>query len=209
MPIAPLLLVLVSFLVAPVPVRAAENVLSREIHLLSDADWGEAELILRFPLVLAHHAQAPSAFLVTDDRDGQAITHIDQATYEDDYAGFVAFLLEGYRFTVNGQQVAPELGTLSLVVTREATGLHPGLIASQQLLTVCTAFPGQERIEELEVVIQLYLAGSSPTDVIGIKVATPKDRVVETILTDHRNGRPVTHVGTGAVSRSFARSSKP
>ncbi len=154
--------------------------------------------------------EAGEPFLSTDTRDGYPYVHISQTAYEDNYSGFVAFLLKDARFTVNGQPVTPELGALSLVVTRGAVGLSPGLTTSLQLLTICTAFPGREPVEDLEVVFQLYLPDTTDKDVIGIGFATvPVGKVVETIVTDHRSGHPVAHRHTGAESPLFELSATP
>ena len=197
-------------LTGPTSAWSGADALSREIHLINDPDWGEAEVILRFPMALVGGGVVSTGFLVTDTREGKPFTHIDQAAYEDDYSGFVAFLLRDYRFTVNGQEVTPELGTLSLVVTRGAVGLYPGLTPSLQLLNICTAFPGRENIHDLEVVFQLYLSGTSAADVIGIEVVGgPEGRPVETTVTDHRSGQPVVEHHAGTHRRRFSLSVSP
>ncbi len=208
------LLALLSALFAvALPARAYsfEESLTREIHVLTEPDWGEAEIILRFPLPMAFAeallAQQPgqpieAPFLISEMVEGVPFHHIDQGAYEDNYSGFVDFLLKDYVFTVNGVAVEPELGVLSLVVTRDSVGPFPGLAESIALLSICTAFPGAEHITDLEIAFQLYLPESMPSDRIGIEVTAPKVPApagvhFDTVVTDHRGSSPVvlTHAG--------------
>ncbi len=196
---------------APAAAHFLADSKTREIHVLTEPDWNEAEVILRFPLTMSFATalldQQPgqpmtAPFLGFGPVNGKTIYHIDQTAYEDDLEGFVDYLLKDYRFTVDGREVEPELGAFSLADTRDAVGPFPGLIGSLELLYICNEFPGASHIADLVVTIQVYLPDSMPGNTLGIEVTTPPVPLpptlhFDTMVVDHRFAEQVTvgHAG--------------
>lgn len=203
-----------ALMVAPLAALAhfVEGQTTREIHVTTEPDWGEAEILLRFPMTyaFAHALMDPngdpsqtSRYLANTPRNGAAYYHVDQAQFEESYDDFAAYLLKDYRFTVSGQEVTPELGALAMINHGGSPDRLPeGLMFARELLDICTAFPGHAHISELEVVVQVYLPESTSADTIGINVITPKiplptGMLFDTHITDHRHGTPILHRSQG------------
>ncbi|MCV6592362.1 MAG: hypothetical protein OIF48_05375 [Silicimonas sp.] len=168
----------------------------REIHLLEDENYGETVALMRFPLELTFADRTgPQPFLFRDESQQPPVRRLDQTAYEDDFDGFVAHLLKDLRFSVNGREIPPELGILSLVPVTGTDPLPPGLLTAKTLLGVCTAFPGRAEIRQIEVVMEIYLPDTRSSDPITITLdALPSETPVTTRVRDHRRtGQSETH----------------
>ncbi len=185
---------------------------SREIHVLEETDFGEPMVMMRFPLTLAFASaladrtspaepvEAP--FLAVKMVDGVPLYYFDQPAYENDFDGFLAYLLKDYRFIAGGREIEPELGILSMVSVRDAIAPPPGLESLLMLLELCTGSHDADRVANLDVMLLLYLPdvpldATLTIEVTTPPVATPPAMTFDTHVTDHRVSPPVlvTHEG--------------
>ncbi|WP_136439390.1 hypothetical protein [Pacificoceanicola onchidii] len=206
------LALLVGAVVLGAQVQAQDVLQSREIHVTSDPYDFEATVLMRFPLPLVFGGVLPTSgeqtsrarapFLQEKRQDGQVTYHVDQAAYEDDFDGFVDYLLKDYRFSVDGREIEPLLGALSLVPKKGAVMPPEGYAETLSLVDICTAFPGREAVADLEVVLLVYLPDTVPSDRLTIAVTAPEGVLSNTpgpvtTFTDHRGDalQSVVHVG--------------
>ncbi len=187
------------FVLATLLLTTSAAAQSREIYVLTEPDWGEAEIILRFPLSLAY-SDTSSPYLLIENHAGTIIEKVDQDAYESSYSGFVNFILKDYRFLANGVEIEPELGVLSLVNTANAPLRYEGYYGAVQLLSICTAEPGKYPISNMEVAILVYLPETTDQDTITLEFDA-SDKAPETRITDYRYGTPISiaHTGGSAV----------
>lgn len=168
-----LLLCLILPFIALVPI-GAETL--REVHIQTDPEDGEAMVLLRFPL----RAAMLDGFVT--QRNGTA--YLDQRAYEQDYDGFVRAVLRDLQFKTNTQTVQPIFGAMSLVALPEEAPL-PGVMSAQMMLDICTDDPGQFPLDQLEVVVHLYLPGVTAQTPLRLDLPQA-DIPLRNQITDHR-----------------------
>jgi hypothetical protein len=168
-----LLLCLLPLLI-PEPIAAQPL---RELHIQTDPDDGESMVLLRFPL--------RAAMVQRFTRTHEDTAYLDQTAYERDYDGFVSAVLHGIRFDSNEQSLSPIFGAMSLVAVPQNPP-PAGLMSAQLMLDICTDDPGQFPLDQLEVVVHLYLPGVTADT--PLQLTLPKAPIpLRDQITDHRD----------------------
>lgn len=201
--------VMLTLLVAP-QMAVAEFVpetQTREIHLFK-ADEGDTRVILRFPLILAYAnylanlapgSEMSAPFIINSVTDGQQVFRLDSEALLEDYHALSDFLLRGYRFSVRGKTITPELPEYVVIDSRDLSdpdvNIGLGLTASASMLTLCVSdYPYQPDISEALIVISFFLTDVMPGDPVKIELLAeafpvPDGAGFVTKITDYRSGQ--------------------
>ncbi len=216
------ILLILAFLFVAVPVEATSQALlsaeiqAREIHVLK-AEEGDTRIIMRFPLILAYMnalaatpdgAEMAAPFMTSEMVDGRAVYRLDSNAILEGYTLFSDFILQDFRFSVNGLPVEPEVPEYVLIdsgaAARSGAYIGTGFMASSGLLSLCVSeFPDRPKLEDTLVVISFFLPEVWPDDSLKIELLSPpfpaiKDAGFATHITDYRDGSAVILTSEGA-----------
>ncbi len=184
----------------------AQQTQTREIHVLKSEE-GDTKVILRSPLLLVYADElsrlAPgqalvAPFVTTDHAGPSPVARLDRQAILDDYLGFADFLLRDFRFSVNGNQVIPEMPEYVVIDTSHPDDVNMnigyGLMGSLSVREICVSdFPVQSDIADTLIVMTFFLADVMPLDTLKIELlseafAAPEGIAFQTRITDYRNG---------------------
>ena len=173
---------------------------SIEMHVLTDEAYGDTRVLVRLPLSYAFPETETvngSTFTVPAQPDNGIGYRLNQSKFEADFDGFVSEIINAFGFYLNGKPIEPEFGALSIVPVPDHEPLPKGLMHVIAMLDVCTAFPGELELSQLDAVLEVYLpdvVGLTPFDV-SFRNSGHLDQSKTPIsytVTNHQSGQPHT-----------------